>query len=72
MLYNAAPDISQTFTVDKANQTITFETLTAKKVGDASFDLMATTSSGLPITFTSSNPSVATISGNTVTIVGPG
>ncbi|MCX6309112.1 MAG: T9SS type A sorting domain-containing protein, partial [Bacteroidia bacterium] len=34
--------------------------------------LSATVSSGLPITYTSSNTSVATISGSTVTIVGVG
>jgi len=53
-------------------QTITFNTLPAKTVIDANFYLEATTSSGLPITYTSSNPSVATVSGNTVTIVGVG
>ena len=43
-----------------------------KKVGDPSFVLSSTSSSGLPVTYTSSNPNVATISGSTVTVVGPG
>jgi beta-glucanase (GH16 family) len=43
-----------------------------KKVGDPSFALSSTSSSGLPVTYTSSNPNVATISGSNVTVVGPG
>jgi beta-glucanase (GH16 family) len=43
-----------------------------KKVGDPSFALSSMSSSGLPVTYTSSNVNVATISGSTVTIVGPG
>jgi len=43
-----------------------------KKVGDPSFALSSTSSSGLPVTYTSSNINVATISGSNVTIVGPG
>lgn len=53
-------------------QTITFNTLPAKTVSDASFDLAAIASSGLAVTYTSSNTAVATVSGNTVTIVGAG
>jgi len=57
---------------DGINQTITFNTVTDKSVGDATFDLTATASSGLPVTYSSSDTTVATISGNTVTIVGEG
>lgn len=53
-------------------QTITFDALADKSLGDGNFSLSATASSGLTVTFTSSNPNVATVSGNTVTIVGPG
>lgn len=60
-----------TFTI-KEGQTITFAALASKTVGDAPFTLAGTTSSGLTISYTSSNPLVATISGNTVTIVGAG
>lgn len=56
----------------KCSQTITFGALLSKTYGDASFSLNATASSGLPVTYTSSNSSVATISGNTVTITGAG
>lgn len=70
--YNAASNVIQTLTVNKANQTITFNALTPKLVGDAAFDLTATASSGLSVTYASSNSAVATVSGNTLTVVGSG
>jgi len=70
--YNAATAVPRTLTVNKANQTITFNTLAAKTYGDAPFNLSGTSSSGLGLTYTSSNTAVATIIGNTVTIVGAG
>lgn len=70
--YNAAPDVIQSFTVNKANQTITFEALANQAFGNATLSLGATTSSGLSVTYTSSDETVATVSGNTVTIVGVG
>jgi len=54
------------------NQTITFGPLSNVTYGDAPFALTATASSGLTVTYQSSNTNVATISGNTVTIVGAG
>ncbi|NCY22721.1 hypothetical protein EBX31_12300, partial [bacterium] len=47
-------------------------TLNTKYYGAADFTLGATSDSGLPVSYTSSNPYVATVSGNTVTIVGVG
>ncbi|WP_185153298.1 hypothetical protein, partial [Fulvivirga lutimaris] len=71
--YTAAADVVQTLTVTKANQNITFDALAARTVGDADFDLNATGgASGNAITYTSSDASVATVSGNTVTVVGAG
>jgi hypothetical protein len=64
--------VNGTLTVTRADQTITFAPLPAKTYGDLSFDLGATASSGLAISYTSSNSAVATISGSTVTIVGAG
>ena len=53
--------------------TITNFTVPAKMVGDAAFTLTAPTSNSAgAFTYTSSKTSVATISGNTVTIVGGG
>ena len=58
--------------VRKAPQTITFGNLPAKTFGAAPFALLATSSSGLPVSYTSSGTSVATISGGTVTILQAG
>lgn len=55
-------------TVVKTAQQITFDALPDKQVGDASFELQASASSGLPVTYSSSNTDVTSISGSTVTI----
>ncbi len=59
--------------VAKAFQVITFglDPATAT-VGDDARTLIASSSSGLPVTLISSNPDVATIIGNTLNIVGEG
>ena len=64
--------VEQTLTVNKASQTISFADLPSKKIGDAPFSLTATSSSGLQVTYASSNTGVATINGSTVTIAGAG
>lgn len=59
--------------IPKTNQTITFAQPATKTYGNAPFATGATsTNSTIPITYTTSNPSVATISGNTITIKGAG
>jgi hyaluronate lyase len=60
--------------VAKVSQTITFGLDPAPaKVGDAARTLIASSSSGLPVTLTSSDSRIATItSGNTLNIVGAG
>ncbi len=69
--YFAAPDVTQSFAVNKANQTIAFSAPANHVFGDAPFALSATATSGLGVTFAlTSGP--ATISGNTVTITGGG
>ncbi|HRI78393.1 MAG TPA: T9SS type A sorting domain-containing protein [Cyclobacteriaceae bacterium] len=70
--YNAAVDVTQTLQVDKANQVITFNPLASKAFGDPPFNLTATSSSGLPVSYISTDLTVATVSGSTVTIVGGG
>ena len=56
-----------------AAQTITFtQDLTGKTFGDASFGLIASSDSGLTVSFASSDTSVVSISGTTATIVGAG
>jgi ELWxxDGT repeat protein len=65
--YEAADPVQRTFNVAKATQTITFEAIPAKKSDDDPFQLSATASSGLPVSFAVlSGP--ATISGSTVTL----
>ena len=48
----------------KKLQVITFDALESKMQGDPDFELTASSTSGLAISYTSSNPSVATIIGN--------
>jgi phosphodiesterase/alkaline phosphatase D-like protein len=62
----------QTFTTLKFSQTITFGALPVKTYGDADFAPGATASSGLTVTYSSSNTSVATIVSGEIHIVGAG
>jgi uncharacterized protein (TIGR03437 family) len=69
--FGAATPITVAFTVNKANQSITFTPIGQHVITDAPFALQATASSGLPVTFVvSSGP--ATISGTTVALTGIG
>ena len=61
-----------TITVNKAPQSITFNPIDPKRVGDPDFDPAATASSGLAVTYTSSNTEVATVVNGKIHIVGPG
>ncbi|NCW27346.1 MAG: hypothetical protein EBV83_03475 [Verrucomicrobia bacterium] len=71
--YDPAAPVSRTLWVNKADQVINFSPISTKTFGDAPFNLTATGGgSGNPIVFASLNTNVATISGNTVTIVGGG
>ena len=60
------------FQTTRLFQTISFAALPAKTWGDADFNPGATASSGLPVTYSSSNTSVATIINNTIHITGVG
>ncbi len=59
-------------TVNRLTQTLSFGVLPNKPVNAAPFTLSATASSGLPVSYASSNPGVATVNGNTVTLMGIG
>ena len=61
-----------TMTVSTGSQTISFASLGAKTYGDASFDLSATASSGLAVSFASATTPACTLSGSTLTIVAAG
>ena len=69
--YRQAADVSQELTV-RATQTIPFASIPAKTANGATFALPAVASSGYSVTYESSNPNVANVFGNVVTIVGPG
>jgi len=53
-------------------QTIAFDAIPTKFIGDADFNPGAVASSGLPVTYTSSNPAVATITNGQIRIVAAG
>ena len=68
----ATTPAAQTFTIAKANQSITFAQPAAVTYPSAPVTLIASSSSGLTDTFTVSPSSICTISGASVTIVGVG
>lgn len=69
--YAAAPNSSQSFTIGKASQTVTFGALSGRTFGEMPFALSSSASSGLPVTFSvTSGPAV--VLGNTLTLTGTG
>ncbi len=61
-----------TLTVNRLAQTIAFGALPGKRVDDAPFSLHAQASSGLTVSYSSSNTNVAIVNGNLITIAGVG
>ena len=70
--FKPAPEVTTSFTVTKGNQTLAFAEIPARKFGDSPWQLAATASSKLSPVYTSSNTSVAIVSGNKISIVGVG
>ncbi|KXX66812.1 LamG-like jellyroll fold domain-containing protein [Flammeovirga sp. SJP92] len=68
----SAQEITDVFNAVKFNQIITFEELIPLNTKTKTVELSAVASSQLEVTFESSNPSVATVNGTTLTIVGAG
>ena len=68
--YNPAPQVTESVSAQKANQTIAFGALAAKTFGDADFAVNASASSGLAVSFAATGN--CTISGATVHITGAG
>jgi PASTA domain-containing protein/Regulator of Chromosome Condensation (RCC1) repeat protein len=68
--YNPAPDVSQTFAIAKAGQSITFGPLPRKTYGDANFSVSATASSRLAVSFSARGD--CTVGGTTVHLAGAG
>ena len=70
--WNPAITVIRTLTVEKGNQLISFGLLPNRTTDDAPFTLSAFSNSDLPISYSSSDTSVATVVGNTVTLMGAG
>lgn len=67
-----ATSVTHDLVVHKLFQTITMDELSPRTFGDNSFELVATSSSGLPVTFTSDKAFLVHIDGNVVTVRGAG
>ena len=68
--YNSAPDVSQTFAIVTASQTISFGPLANKTYGAPDFGVSATASSGLPVSFSANGN--CTMSAAAVHLTGAG
>jgi hypothetical protein len=66
--YNAAVVASRTFTVSKGNQSIIFPAMASKTFGDLPFTPNVSSSAALSVELFSSDPGVASISGNSIII----
>ncbi len=70
--YEPASEVSQTLKVIKQDQTITFPELPDRFTGDADFAPGATASSGLPVFYSSSDETVASIENGNIHILNAG
>jgi hypothetical protein len=69
--YSAAAPVSQSFTVTKLSQTITFGKIATQTEG-TTLSLVASASSGLAVTYRSTTPGVCSTSGSTATMLSAG
>ena len=70
--YASAPQTTTSFLVSQSTQKINFPPIAPQSSSAVSFPLYAVASSGLPVSFSSSSPSVLSISGSTAVIKGWG
>src|ERR1051326_6840253 len=70
--YKAAPQVTQSFTIAKANQTITFPDPADRFYGDPDFTVTATSTSGLAVTFSTTSAACTVTTGGLVHIVAVG
>jgi hypothetical protein len=70
-VYQAANPVTQSFTIKGQAQTITFGAMGAQLIG-TTLTLTATSSSGLPVSFSSSTPTICTVSGPTASFLAAG
>src|SRR5262249_19692110 len=66
----SAPDVTRSFAIAKASQTISFDTVPNHILGDGPFDVSASSSSGVPVSFSVTGS--CTIAGSRITLLGPG
>ncbi|GEM_PF-1892403 len=69
--FNPAAEVRRTFSIAKGSQTISFSAISDKTFGDDEFDITATTSTGLTVSF-SVLTGPASVNGNTVQLTGAG
>jgi hypothetical protein len=70
--FAAAPSVSNGFTVTPAAQSISFTPPANQTLGSGPVALVATASSGLPVSFSTATPGVCTVSGSNATLVAAG
>jgi uncharacterized repeat protein (TIGR02543 family) len=70
--YAAASQVTETLTIGKGSQTITFGSLSNKTLGSGTYSISATSSSSLTVAFTSATASVCTVATTTITLVAAG
>lgn len=70
-LYEPAVSVARTLVVAKASQSITFGALQDRTLGNPAFQLSATSSAGLPVTFTTTSTNIS-VNGISVQMTGAG
>jgi uncharacterized protein (TIGR03437 family) len=70
--YAAATPVDRSFTVSGKSQSIAFAALSSQTLGTAPFNIAATASSGLTVSFASQTTSICTVNGTLVTLVAVG
>jgi hypothetical protein len=71
-IYAAAPTVAQSFAVHLVAQKMAFPAITQTPFALTKITLVATATSGLPVTITSITPTVCTVSGFTASLLVPG
>ena len=69
---NYQGSVTNTLLIAQAAQTISFDTLPLFVLGDAPYPLSASVSSGLPVSYASSDPSVASVAGSLISFLAVG
>jgi hypothetical protein len=70
--YLPAAAVTQQFSVHPAPQTINFPAIPAKTFGMTAFNLSASASSGLAVSFSSASPTICSVNGKSVKIIAAG